>query len=130
MYVTGWRAALLVVAALVVVGLLLTALFWIGLALAALAAVAWLNLYVLPRIELRTRIPQLVLAAALLPLAAAIGLALAGTGGVVAGCCVWLLGVAAPRALLWRLRRRLRQAQNQSNKPVRVIDTGFTSRTP
>jgi hypothetical protein len=129
MYFSGWLATLVVIAALVVVALLLTALFWLGIILAALAAVIWFNFFVLPKIATRTRIPQLVLAAALLPIAAAVGLGLAGTSGAIAGATVWLLGVALPRALLWRMRRRLRQAQIHTDKPVRVIDTRFTSRS-
>ena len=128
MYFSGWRATLLVLAALVVLGLLLTALFWLGLLLAALGAVIWFNLFVLPRVSRRTRIPEVALAAALLPISAAVGLGVAGTGGLIAGATVWLLGVAVPRGLLWRMRRRLRQAQAQSDKSVRVIDTRFTSR--
>jgi hypothetical protein len=131
MVVTGWRAALLLVVGLVVLAALLIALFWLGLGLAALAVVVWFNLGLLPRLAARLRVRELVLAAALMPLLAAAGLALAGTGGLVAGCAIWLLGVALPRALLWRFRRRLeRQRQLDPNlQPVRVIDADFTSRT-
>jgi hypothetical protein len=131
MVVTGWRAALLIVVGLIIVAALLIALFWLGLGLAALAAVVWFNLVLLPRLAARSRIPELVLAAALMPLLAGAGLALAGTGGLVAGCAIWLLGVALPRALLWRFRRRLeRQRQvDPSLHPVRIIDADFTSRT-
>ena len=130
MRLTGWRPALVVVAALVVLALLLTALFWIGVLLAGLAVIAWFNIFLLPSIAFRTRIPQLVLAAALLPIAAAIGLGLAGSGGLIAGCSVWLLGVALPRLVLWRVRRRFanRMATDPRLRAMRVIDTQFSSR--
>jgi hypothetical protein len=126
MMFTGWRATALVLLALVVVALLLTALFWIGVLIAALAVVAWFNIFLLPSIAFRTRIPQLLLALALLPIAAAAGLGLAGTGGLVAGCAIWVLGVALPRAALWRLRKRF--AERNDRRALRVIDTTFSSR--
>jgi hypothetical protein len=126
MYFSGWRAILIMLTALVAVALLLTALFWLGVLLAALAAVAWFNIFLLPGVSVRTRIPELLIAAALLPIAAALGLGLAGTGGLIGGCAVWLLGVAVPRGLLWQMRRRLRS--RTPHAPVRILDTRFTSR--
>src|SRR5947209_1092731 len=104
---TGWRATAAVVGVVVVIALLLTALFWLGVLIAALGVVIWFNLFLLPSIALRTRIPLVVLCAALLPIAAGAGFGIAGTGGLIAGASIWLLGVALPRVLLWRLRRRL-----------------------
>lgn len=123
MYFSGWRAGLLVIAAVIIVALLLTALFWVGVLLAALAAVAWLNIFLLPNVSRRTRIPELILALALLPIAAAIGLGLAGTGGIIAGCCIWVLGVAGPRLAMLRMRRRLRAYSRK--RDLRVIDARF-----
>jgi hypothetical protein len=130
MVLTGWRAALVLIVGLVLAALLLTALFWIGLGLAALGVVVWFNLLLLPRLATRTRIPELVLAAALMPLLGAAGLAVAGTTGLIVGCSIWVLGVALPRALVWRYRRRLeRQRQfDPQLHPVRIIDTEFTTR--
>ena len=130
MIFTGWRAAIVVLIVLVVVALLLTALFWLGIVLAALAAVVWFNIFLLPSIAYRTRIPQLVLAGALLPIAAAAGLGLAGTGGLIGGCSIWLLGVAVPRLILWRVRRRIakRIAANERLGSPQIIDTRFSSK--
>lgn len=123
MYFSGWRAGLLVIAAVIIVALLLTALFWLGVLLAALAAVAWLNIFLLPNVSRRTRIPELILAIALLPIAAAIGLGLAGTGGIIAGCYIWVLGVAGPRLAMLQMRRRLRAYSRK--RDLRVIDARF-----
>jgi len=123
MYFSGWRAGLLVIVALVIVALLLTALFWLGVLLAALAAVAWLNIFLLPNVSRRTHIPELILGIALLPIGAAIGLGLAGTGGIIGGCCIWVLGVAGPRVAMWRMRRRLRDYSGK--RDLRVIDARF-----
>jgi hypothetical protein len=130
MYFGRWRTSLLVISALVLLALLLTALFWLGLLLAALALVAWFNIFLLPRVAFRSRIPELLLAAALLPIAAAIGLWLAGTGGLVAGCTVWVLGVASPRVVMWRLRRRFSRSLATDPRGTRIIDTRYTSRNP
>jgi hypothetical protein len=122
--VSGWRAAILVIAALVVVALLLTALFWLGVLLVTIAACVWFNLALLPRVSARTRIPQLILAAALLPILAAIGYGLAGTAGVIGGSLVWLFGIAVPRAALWRFSRRL-----DRRRELTTIDAQYSSRT-
>jgi hypothetical protein len=114
------------VVALLLVGLLLAAVFWIGVLLAVLAAVGWFNLLLLPGLAARLRIPALVLAMGLLPVLAAGGLALAGISGVIAGCSVWAIGVTLPRAIVWRLRRR-RQLGGMRLRRVRVIDAGFSS---
>jgi hypothetical protein len=130
MVFSGWRAALWLLAALLIVGLVLTAVFWIALLLAVLAAVAWFNLLLLPSVAARLRTPELVLAIALLPVLAAGGLASAGLSGVVAGCSVWVVGVALPRAVMWRLRRRLGHKAGiglRRLRAVRVIDSGFGS---
>src|SRR5579863_9856409 len=64
--ISGWRLAVVVVIALVVLALLLTAIFWLAIALAALAAVAWFNWLLLPRLAVRLHAPLLLLALALL----------------------------------------------------------------
>jgi hypothetical protein len=129
MVFSGWRALLWLLAALLLVSLLLVAVFWIGVLLAVVAAVGWFNLLLLPRLAVRVRIPELVLAVALLPVLAAGGMALAGLSGVVAGCSVWVIGVALPRVALWRLRRRLWKQVGSGTQlgRVRVIDAEFSS---
>jgi hypothetical protein len=124
MMISGWRAVVLIVAGLLVVGLLLAVVFWIGVLLAGLSVLAWFNLIVLPRLARRTRIPALVLAVALLPLLAAIGFAAAGLSGAIGGCGIWLIGVVVPRVLVWRLQRRLAQSR-YDRAPVRQIDAPF-----
>jgi hypothetical protein len=129
MVFSGWRAVLLVLAALLLVSLLLVAVFWIGVLLAVLAAVGWFNLLLLPRLAVRLRVPAVALAIGLLPLLGGGGLALAGLSGVVAGCSVWAIGVALPRVVLWRLRRRIRHGVGGGTqlRRVRVIDAEFSS---
>lgn len=123
----GWRGALWAVLALVTLMLLLSALFWIGIGLAVLAVVAWFNLLALPRIGARLHIPQLVLAALMLPLLAALGFGLDGVTGLAGGCGLWLIGVALPRAALWRARHRLGSTARRP-MPVRVIEPDFRYR--
>ena len=129
MVFSGWRAVVWLVAALLLVSILVTVVFWIGVLLAVLAAIVGLNLILLPRLAARFRTPELVLAVGLLPVLAGGGLALDGVSGVVAGCAGWAIGVALPRAVLWRLRRRLgpRAGGGTGLRRVRVIDARFTS---
>lgn len=126
---SGWRAAVVVAITLLVLAVLLTALFWLGVLVAALAVVAWFNIFLLPNIAWRSHIPELVLAVALLPIMAAAGLGLAGTTGVIGGSGLWLLGVAFPRGLIWRLRRRVRHhlSNSQELRTTRVVETTFRS---
>lgn len=96
----------------VLLGILLMALvlalvFWIGVALAVLGLVFWLNLIGFTMISARLHIPARVTAALLLPVAAGIGFAFGQTGGLAVGIALWVLGVALPQVLLWRLRGRL-----------------------
>jgi hypothetical protein len=134
MVLSGWRALLALVFLLVVVSLLLVAAFWFGVLLAAVGAVVWLNLQLLPRLSVRLRVPQLVLALSLLPVLAAVGLALGGGGGLMAGCSLWVLGVALPRAALRWLRSRNGRDPttgaylNPQAQPPRIIDTTFSTR--
>jgi hypothetical protein len=121
---TGWRAFVAIIVAVVIVALLLTALFWLGVLLVTLAAVAWFNIFLLPSVSARTRIPPLVLALALLPILAAIGYGLGGTVGLIGGSAVWAVGVALPRAALLRLRRR------SVDRQLTTVDARFSSRTP
>ena|SRR5437870_81101 len=110
MVVSGWRALIWLLAGMVVAALLLTFVVWLAVLVAVIAAMAWLNLVVLPRVSTRLRMPYVVVAVVLLPLLAASGLLLGGLSGVVAGASAWLLGVALPQALLLRLRTHLRRA--------------------
>ncbi|MBV9173761.1 MAG: hypothetical protein JOZ81_27165 [Chloroflexi bacterium] len=127
MRLSGWRAALWGVLALITLMLLLSALFWIGMALAVLAVVAWFNLVILPRIGGRLHVSQLVLAALLLPLLGGIGYIFDGVAGVGGGCALWVIGVALPRAALWRARKRFRYTA-QRPMPVRIIEPDFRYR--
>jgi hypothetical protein len=124
---SGWRAALWIVLALIAFSLLLTALFWIGIALAVVAVVAWFNLLILPRVAARVRVPQLLLALLLLPVLGALGFGLHGLTGLAAGCAVWVIGVALPRAAAWRAQKRLRYSARRP-MPVRVIEPDFRYR--
>jgi hypothetical protein len=132
MVFSGWRAVVWLLAAVLLVGLLLAAVFWIGVLLAVAAVVGWVNLVLLPRVAGRVRLPQLVLAMALLPLLAAGGMALAGLSGVVAGGFIWAIGVALPRAVLWRVRRRLGRRVDGGTglRRVRMIDAEYTLTEP
>jgi hypothetical protein len=125
---SGWRAAVWLIAALLVASLLLTALFWIGIVVAALAVVGSFNLLVIPRLAARLHAPEAVLAIGALPLLAGVGLMLGGPGGLLVGGGVWALGVAVPRFALRRYRHRLGKLMNTpgaQGRPVRVIDTEF-----
>ena len=133
MVISGWRAAILLVAGMLVAALLLTFVVWLAVLAGVIAAVAWLNLVLLPRISTRSRMPYVVVAVLLLPLLAAGGLLLGGPSGVVAGASAWLLGVALPQALLLRLRAHLRRASWRAPSsgrgvwlvPVRDMSVGF-----
>jgi hypothetical protein len=129
MLFSGWRALVWLLAALLVVGLLLTVIFWVGVLLAVLAVVGWFNLLLLPRVAQRLRTNELVLASVLLPLLGAGGFTVAGLNGLIAGSIVWVLGVALPRGLMWRMRRRLARGGTQLRR-MRVIDSGFTVKNP
>jgi 4-hydroxybenzoate polyprenyltransferase len=118
---SGWRAALAILLALVFVGLLLTAIFWLAIAVAVLIGVAALNWVALPRLALRLHVPDVALALALLVPLAAGGLVLAGVTGAAEGAAIWLLGVAAPRALLWRFRRRLAQRASDRERTTIIL---------
>lgn len=118
MVFSGWRAGLIVLAALVLIGVLLTAIFWLALLVGAVLGVAWFNLLLMPRLAVRLRLPQVVLAIALLVLLAAGGFGLAGVTGAIEGAAVWLLGVAAPRVVLWRVRRRI---DRRTKEPMTIV---------
>ena len=99
MVLTGWRGLAVLVAVLLVLGLLLTALFWLA-----------------------------ALALGLLAVLLAGGLLLGGTPGAIAASGVWLVGVALPPAVLWKLRSQLRRRVASGHgdslriQPPRVID--------
>jgi hypothetical protein len=114
MAITGWRAALIVVGALIVIALLLTAVFWLAIVFAALLAAAWLNLFLLPRIAAKLHVPAWAPAALLVVLLVGGGYLLSGATGAIEGAVVSLLGVAAPRLVLWRLRARMRLRRSPS----------------
>ena len=103
---TGWRAALLVLLALVVVAVLIVVALWVALAVVIVGTVLWLNLVLLPRLSRRLRVPGLVLELALLPVLAGPGWAIDGPVGAALGALAWLAGVAVPRLIGRRLRAR------------------------
>jgi hypothetical protein len=105
---SGWRGALVILAGLVLFALLLTAILWLAIALGVLLGVAWFNWMLLPRVATRLHIPLLALAIALLVPLAGLGYLASGITGALEGAVIWLLGVAVPRALLWRFRGRVR----------------------
>jgi len=119
--VSGWRLAAAVVVALVVLALLLTAIFWLAIALAAIAAVAWFNWLLLPRLAVRLRVPLPFLAIALLLPLAGGGYLLAGIMGAFEGLGIWLVAVAVPRAVLWRFRRRLAQRASDRDRATIIV---------
>lgn len=115
-------------AALLVVSLVLAAAFWIGVLLLVLGAVGWFNLLLLPRLARRARVREIVLALALLPLLATGGFALGGLNGAAAGCAIWVLAVALPRAMVWRFRRKLLRPDGARRlRRTRNIDARYRS---
>jgi hypothetical protein len=120
---SGWRAALVILAALVVVGLLLMAFFWLAALGAVIAAVAAFNVVLVPRIARRLRVPELVIVGALLVVLAAGGWLVGGLTAAAAGVVAWLVGVVGPRLVLRRFRRRLEVAElrAQRGRPV-IVD--------
>jgi hypothetical protein len=120
---SGWRAVLVILAALVVVGLLLTAFFWLAALGAVIAAVAAFNVVFVPRIARRLRVSELVIVGALLVVLAAGGWLLGGLAAAAAGTVAWLVGVVVPRLVLRRFRRQLEIAElrTQRDRPL-VVD--------
>jgi len=129
MVITGWRAALLLAFVLLVAVVFFVAVFWLGILLGVLAAVAWFNLVLLPRLAVRIRAPEPLLAGALLPLLCVGGFLISGTTGVFAAAVIWALGVAVPRVVVWRLRRRALRVDPGSAgtdlEQIRVIEGEF-----
>ncbi|HEY2594775.1 MAG TPA: hypothetical protein VGK33_12820 [Chloroflexota bacterium] len=104
---TGWRAALAIVAALVVIGLLIMAFFWLAVLASAIAAVAAFNVLAVPRLARRLHVPELAIVGALLVVLAAGGWLLGGPVAVAGGVAAWLIGVVVPRVVLRRYRQNL-----------------------
>jgi hypothetical protein len=111
--IEGWRATALL-AGLVAGGLLFAvvltfALFWIGLAVAALVGVGLLHLVYLPRAAAFLRLSASQLVLGLLPVLALAGWAIAGAPtGAVGGLVVWILALVAPRLAAAHLAGRVR----------------------
>jgi hypothetical protein len=121
MVLTGWRSLAALLALLLVVGLLLTALFWAAALALAVAAAAWFSLGLLPRLADRLHVPLIATAFGLLAVLIAGGLLLAGTTGAIAGSGVWLVGVALPRVVVWKVRAQLqRQVASAQVDPLRI----------
>jgi hypothetical protein len=115
---TGWRAVLAILAALVVVGLLIMAFFWLAALAAVIAAVAAFNVLGVPRLARRLRVPELVLVGALLVVLTAGGLLLGGPVAAAGGIAAWVIGVLVPRLVLRRFRQNLEVAQRGSGTIV------------
>ncbi|MBV9579240.1 MAG: hypothetical protein JO057_11695 [Chloroflexi bacterium] len=120
---SGWRAALVVLVALVVVALLLTAFFWLAVVAGVIAGVAAFNLLAVPRLARRLRVPELAIVASLLVVLAVGGFLVGGPVAAAAGTVAWLVGVLGPRLVLRRFRQQLELAElrTQSGRPV-VVD--------
>ena len=120
---TGWRAALAIVAALFVVAILLAAFFWLAVLASVIAAVAGFNLLLVPRIARRFRVSELVIVGALLVVLAAGGIVVGGPTAAAAGVVAWLVGVVGPRLALRKFRRRLDAAElrTQGSSPL-IVD--------
>jgi hypothetical protein len=115
---TGWRAGLAILAALVVVGLLIMAFFWLAALGAVIAAVAAFNMLAVPRLARRLRVPELVLVGGLLVVLAVGGLLLGGPVAAAGGIAAWVIGVLVPRVVLRRFRQNLEVAQRGSGTIV------------
>jgi hypothetical protein len=124
MVITGWRAVVWLLVALLVVASLLAAVVWLAVLAAVIALVVWFNLLLFPRLAARLRVPQLVAAIGLLAAFVVGGLLLAGLNGVGAGCAAWLIGVAVPQVVLWRLRESLHSRLSRPER-TREIDVAF-----
>jgi hypothetical protein len=104
---SGWRAALAILVALLVVGLLMAAFFWLALLGAVIAAVAGFNVLAVPRLARWLHVSELVIVGVLLVVLAAGGWLVGGPPALAAGIVAWLVGVVAPRLLLRRFRKNL-----------------------
>lgn len=118
---SGWRAALLILAALVVVALLVMAFFWLAALGAVIAAVAAFNVVFVPRIARRLRVPELAIVGGLLVVLAGGGWLVGGLTAAAAGVVAWLVGVVGPRLVLRRLDRRLEIAESRAQRGRPVI---------
>jgi hypothetical protein len=105
--VSGWRAALAIVVALLVVGLLIAAFFWLAMLAAVIVAVAAFNVLAVPRLARRLHVPEVGIVGALLACLAVGGWLLGGPVALAGGVVAWLLGVLVPRVALRRFRRNL-----------------------
>ncbi len=120
---SGWRATLAILAALVVVGLLVAAFFWLAMLASVIVAVAAFNVLAVPRLARRLHVSELVIVGALLVVLAAGGWLLGGPAALAAGVVAWLVGVVVPRLALRRFRRNLDAAtlRAQGNRPF-IVD--------
>ncbi len=121
--VSGWRAALVILIALVVVGLLIAAFFWLAVLASVIVAVAGFNVLAVPRLARRVHVSELVIVGVLLPVLALGGWLLGGPVALAAGVAAWIVGVAVPRVVLRRFRRNLDAAtlRAQGGSPL-IVD--------
>jgi hypothetical protein len=131
------RLAGLIAGGLLFAVVLTVALFWIGLALAALVGLGLLHLVYLPRAAAFLRRPVGQLVIALLPVLALVGWAIAGApSGALAGLLAWTLALAAPRLAAAHLAGRLRlrtaiwSASDDDRRPSGTIVTLSGSTCP
>jgi hypothetical protein len=103
-----------ILAALVVVGLLILAFFWVAVLASAIAAVAAFNVLAVPRLARRLHVPELVIVGTLLVVLAAGGWLLGGPVAVAGGVVAWVIGVVVPRVILRRYRQNLEVTQRGS----------------
>ena len=113
---SGWRAALAIVAALVVIGVLMAAFFWVAALAAVIVAVAGFNVLAVPRLARRLRVSELVIVGALLAVLAAGGWLLGGPVAFAGGVAAWIVGVAVPRVALRRSPSRPRRRYASARK--------------
>jgi len=120
---SGWRATLAVLAALIVLGLLVMAFFWLAALVSVIVAVAAFNVLLVPRIARRVRVPELLIVGCLLVILGGGGWLVGGPTAAAAGIVAWLLGVLGPRLVLRRFRRSLESAElrAQRGRPL-IVD--------
>lgn len=103
----SWRILGLAVIAVLLLPVVFTMLFWLVVALAAVAAIAALHLIVLPRWAARLGISTARLGMLLLPPLVALGGLTGGVRVVAAAAGLWLVAVALPGLALRALSHRI-----------------------
>lgn len=116
---TGWKLIALVLIGAVLLMLLASALFVLGMVLSMALAVAALHLLALPRLARRLRVSPLVLDGLLLPILLGVGWFFpGGWQGLLVALFIWIAGVAVPIYVARRLRHRLSFTLSASSLPM------------